>query len=75
MTADALIPLMRDTETVFITVVQSARLFMSCGLTQAAKREVITGVELGFIGLMIARIVYESIVNLIEHCKECYAAV
>ncbi|KNB42551.1 hypothetical protein JH06_3834 [Blastocystis sp. subtype 4] len=64
MTTEALIPLMRDIETVFITVVQSARLFMSCGLTEAAKKEVMTGIE----------IVYESIINLIEHCKECYVA-
>ena len=45
MTTEALIPLMRDIETVFITVVQSARLFMSCGLTEAAKKEVMTGIE------------------------------
>ena len=45
MTTEALIPLMRDIETVFVTVVQSARLFMSCGLTEAAKKEVMTGIE------------------------------
>ena len=66
---------MRDIETVFITVVQSARLFMSCGLTEAAKKEVMTGIEQGCVGSIIARIVYESIINLIEHCKECYVAV
>ena len=45
LTVDALILLMKDTETVFVAVVQSARLFMSCGLTLAAKNEVIMGVE------------------------------
>ena len=45
MTVDALIPLLRDTETVFVTVVQSARLFMSCGLSYAAKKEVLAEVE------------------------------
>lgn len=45
MTVAALISLLKDTETVFINVVESARLFMCCGLSDAAKQEVISGVE------------------------------
>lgn len=45
MTVDALISLLKDTETVFVNVVESARLFMCCGLTNAARNEISTGVE------------------------------
>lgn len=45
MTVAALISLLKDTETVFINVVESARLFMCCGLSDAAKNEVTFGIE------------------------------
>ena len=45
MTVAALISLLKDTETVFINVVESARLFMSCGLSKASREEVMDGVE------------------------------
>ena len=45
MTVDALVSLLKDTETAFVGLVQSAKLFMCCGLTKAAKAEVIKGVE------------------------------
>ena len=45
MTVDALISLLKDTETVFVNVVESARLFMCCGLTNAARNEISTGIE------------------------------
>ncbi|KAK8831563.1 hypothetical protein WA577_000646 [Blastocystis sp. JDR] len=62
MTVDSLISLLKETEGVFIEIVESERLFMCCGMCNAAKNEILDGMDM----------IFESISNLVEHCKQCY---
>lgn len=75
MTVQALISLLKDTETVFINVVESARLFICCGLSKAAKNEVVDGVEYLIVLELICSAIYTAIENLIDHCKVSYKEV
>ena len=75
MTVDTLISLLKDIETVFVDVVESARLFMCCGLCNAAKSEVLDGMEYWLVSVIRGSTVYESIANLVDHCKVCHEEV
>ena len=75
MTVDTLISLLKDIETVFVDVVESARLFMCCGLCNAAKSEILDGMEYWLVSVIRGSTVYESIANLVDHCKVCHEEV
>ena len=62
ITLPALISLLKDIESVFVHIVESARLFMSCGLTNAAREEILFDIEEITI----------SIENLVDNCKKVY---
>ena len=75
MTVDSLISLLKETEGVFIEIVESERLFMCCGMCNAAKSEILDGMEWLSDGVVMNSMIFESISNLVEHCKQCYVDV
>ena len=75
MTVDSLISLLKETEGVFIEIVESERLFMCCGLCKAEENEILEGMEWLSDGVVMSSMIFESISNLVEHCKQCYVDV
>ena len=75
MTVDSLISLLKETEGIFIEIVESERLFMCSGMCNAAKSEILDGMELLSDGVVMGSMIFESISNLVDHCKQYYVEV
>ena len=48
---------------------------MCCGMCNAAKSEILDGMEWLSDGVVMNSMIFESISNLVEHCKQCYVDV
>ena len=75
ITLPALISLLKDIESVFVHIVESARLFMSCGLTNAAREEILFDIESSPWKSLMCREITISIENLVDNCKKVYTKV